>query len=90
MASIRHTPLVLNLYIEKTMDRPRKVYLLTEEQMDSIMTRLSSMSRYVGPEESRTITKMLGELHMVEHIDQSERTDISLLKFIATMKGGAK
>ena len=50
----------------------RKVYLLTEEQMCSIGTKLSSLSRYVGPENSRTLTLALTELNRAETISSDD------------------
>ena len=72
------------------MDRPRKVYLLTEEQMDSITTKLSALSRYVGPENSQTLTLALTELNRAETIHDREPLDEVIEKLFAAVKGGAQ
>ena len=70
------------------MDKPRKVYLPTEEQMESITTRLSALSRYVGPENSRTISMVLDELCRAETIHDREPLDEVIVKLAAAVKVG--
>lgn len=76
----------------------RKVYLLTEEQMNSITTKLSALSRYVDAENSRTLTLALAELNRAETISSDEYFTTMVDKILDAMgvefgrgwKGGAK
>lgn len=72
------------------MDKPRKVYLLTQEQMDSIGTKLSAMSRYVDDANRRTLTIAITELNKAVSINERECLDGAVDKLMAAMKGGAK
>lgn len=67
------------------MDRPRKVYLLTEEQVDSITTKLSALSRYVAPENSQTLTLALAELNRAETIHSDEYFTTMIDKILDAM-----
>ena len=68
----------------------RKVYLLTEEQMDSITTKLSALSRYVCPENSRTLTLALTELNRAEtiHADDSILEGTEKIRKALKLEGG--
>lgn len=67
------------------MDKPKKVYLLTEEQMDSITTKLSALSRYVDPDNSKTLTLALTELNRAETISSDEYFTTMINKILDAM-----
>lgn len=69
----------------------KKVYLLSEEQMQSITTRLSALGRSLDAEKSKPLTLVLDELSRLEHIKGDEYFTKMIDKILAAMgkKGGA-